>query len=169
VLWDTAALETERREFVRRSRWLAERGSLYAVLVAPNKETIYPELLPDWLKKHVLLEQEEGRFIQTDRAPRDFEELTTRNDHATTPLRALVFRDSFFSNMIPLVSRHFRHVHYVWGPRFDVGKVMSEQPEVVITQFVERQLATYWPQITKPGDADAQPPATARTSTPPCS
>src|SRR5206468_9354942 len=121
------------------------------------------------LSENVLLEQEEARFIQTDRAPRDFEELTTRNDHATTPLRALVFRDSFFSNMIPLVSRHFRYVRYIWGPLFDARRVVSEQPDVVITQFVERELlAGVSPPPTDPGDVDALPPAPIRASAPPC-
>src|SRR5439155_440265 len=196
---DRAALEKQRREFVARARWAAAHGSMYAVLVAPDKETIYPELLPDWLTKpvrpqsildqisaelmrsrevhfvdvrrrlwdvknryvlyrrldshwndlgayhayaclmaslaqaaqqgrhqrwargleplplgsfrirevmdpagfsgmmglysvrseNVLLEQDEERFIRRDRAPRDFDEVTTENDHATTPLLCL--------------------------------------------------------------------------------
>jgi len=276
---DRAALEKQRREFVGRARWAAAPGSLYAVLVAPNKETIYPELLPDWLTRpvrpqsildqisaelmrsrevrfvdvrrrlwdvknryvlyrrldshwndlgayhayaclmaslaqaaqqgrhqrwargleplplgsfrireamepagfsrmmglysvrseNVLLEQDEERFIRRDRAPRDFDEVTTQNDHATTPLRALVFRDSFFSNMIPLVSRHFRYVRYIWGPLFDANRVVSEQPDVVITQFVERELlAKVSPPPTDPGDVDALQPAPAPASAPPC-
>ncbi|MBF0319826.1 MAG: hypothetical protein HQL01_08500 [Nitrospirae bacterium] len=34
-----------------RQRWLAERGMKYYVVIAPNKETIYPEHLPDYIKK----------------------------------------------------------------------------------------------------------------------
>src|SRR6266511_3218392 len=38
------------------------------------------------------------------------------------------------------ISRHFRYVRYVWGPLFGAARVVSEQPDVVITQFVEREL-----------------------------
>jgi hypothetical protein len=41
--WQTL-LETRRD-------WLAERGIAYLFVVAPNKETIYPEHLPEWLAR----------------------------------------------------------------------------------------------------------------------
>jgi len=36
-------------EFVRRRDWLAARGIAYVVAVVPEKFTIYPEFLPDWV------------------------------------------------------------------------------------------------------------------------
>ncbi|GIK85346.1 MAG: hypothetical protein BroJett026_08270 [Betaproteobacteria bacterium] len=41
-----ADLERWRLDLERRQRWLAERGIRYLVVVAPNKETIYPEHMP---------------------------------------------------------------------------------------------------------------------------
>jgi alginate O-acetyltransferase complex protein AlgJ len=44
-------LERWKRAFERRRDWLAARGVRYLVVIAPNKETIYPEHLPAWLKR----------------------------------------------------------------------------------------------------------------------
>jgi hypothetical protein len=41
-------------EFARRRDWLAERGIAYAVIVVPEKFTIYPEHLPAWIAKSPL-------------------------------------------------------------------------------------------------------------------
>lgn len=38
------------RELERRRQWLAARGIRYLVIVAPNKNTVYPEKLPDALR-----------------------------------------------------------------------------------------------------------------------
>jgi alginate O-acetyltransferase complex protein AlgJ len=35
----------------RRRDWLAQRGIKYLFVVAPNKETIYPEYLPEWMSR----------------------------------------------------------------------------------------------------------------------
>ena len=44
-------LETWRTALEERQRWLAKDGILYLVVLAPNKETIYPEFLPDAVNK----------------------------------------------------------------------------------------------------------------------
>ena len=36
----------------RQKDWLAERGIYYLIVVAPNKESIYPEFLPENLRRH---------------------------------------------------------------------------------------------------------------------
>jgi hypothetical protein len=36
-----------KRAVERQSQWMAERGIYYLIVIAPNKETIYPEYLPD--------------------------------------------------------------------------------------------------------------------------
>jgi alginate O-acetyltransferase complex protein AlgJ len=35
----------------KRRDWLAKRGIAYVFVIAPNKESVYPEELPDWVKK----------------------------------------------------------------------------------------------------------------------
>jgi hypothetical protein len=42
-----AELERWQQELERREAWLRARGIRFLVLVAPNKETIYPEFMPD--------------------------------------------------------------------------------------------------------------------------
>jgi alginate O-acetyltransferase complex protein AlgJ len=42
--------ETLAHVLERRRDWLAQRGIRYLFVVAPNKQTIYPEHLPGWLK-----------------------------------------------------------------------------------------------------------------------
>jgi len=47
----TADLEAWRDALEQRQRWLAERGIRYLFVIAPNKATIYPEMLPDHVQK----------------------------------------------------------------------------------------------------------------------
>lgn len=42
-------LEQLRQIFEARHQWLQKRGVQYALVIAPNKESIYPEYLPQWL------------------------------------------------------------------------------------------------------------------------
>ncbi len=35
-----------------RRSWLAERGIKYVVVVAPEKSSVYPEFLPEWVRRH---------------------------------------------------------------------------------------------------------------------
>jgi hypothetical protein len=44
-------LEVWRRRIERRRDWLAARGIRFLVVVAPNKETIYPEFMPEALNR----------------------------------------------------------------------------------------------------------------------
>lgn len=60
--------------------------------------------------------------------------------------RAVIFRDSFFQDMLPLLSEHFSRAVYLWpfpsthkGPRrFDRELVERERPDVVVDEIVER-------------------------------
>jgi len=44
-------LDAWQKLFETRRDWLAQRGIQYLVVFAPDKQTIYPEHLPDWLKR----------------------------------------------------------------------------------------------------------------------
>jgi hypothetical protein len=59
--------------------------------------------------------------------------------------RALVFRDSFASAMIPFLSEHFSRAVYVWQNNFDPELVLDERPAVVIQEWVGRHLYTQAP------------------------
>jgi len=44
----------------RNQRWLAEHGIRMLIAIAPNKHSIYPEFLPDWVQ----VVNEKGRYVQ---------------------------------------------------------------------------------------------------------
>jgi len=55
-------------------------------------------------------------------------------------LRAVVYRDSMAIPLIPLLSENFRRVVYVSSRRLDRSLIEREHPDVVIDEFVERNL-----------------------------
>jgi hypothetical protein len=54
--------------------------------------------------------------------------------------RAVMFRDSFATWLIPLLSEHFRRIVFSWQYAFDRELVERERPDVVIQEMVERVL-----------------------------
>jgi hypothetical protein len=54
--------------------------------------------------------------------------------------RAVVFRDSFATWLIPRLADHFRRVTFSWQYTLDRRLVEQEQPDIVIQQMVERLL-----------------------------
>jgi alginate O-acetyltransferase complex protein AlgJ len=63
----------------------------------------------------------------------------------STLLRALVFRDSFVSQLAPFLSEHFSRTVYVWQNDFDPSVVEREHPDVVIQEIVGRHLYDFIP------------------------
>jgi hypothetical protein len=59
--------------------------------------------------------------------------------------RAVIFRDSFASALIPFLSEHFSRAVYLWQHNMAPDVVMAEQPRVVIQEWVGRHLNTVWP------------------------
>jgi len=52
----------------------------------------------------------------------------------------VVYRDSMAIPLIPLLSENFRRVVYVSSRRLDRSLIEREHPDVVIDEFVERNL-----------------------------
>jgi alginate O-acetyltransferase complex protein AlgJ len=59
--------------------------------------------------------------------------------------RAVVFRDSFASRLVPFLSEHFSRAVYLWQNDFDPDVVESEHPDVVIEEIVGRHLYGFLP------------------------
>jgi hypothetical protein len=59
--------------------------------------------------------------------------------------RAVIFRDSFMSGMIPFLSEHFSRAVYLWQNDVDRDVVARERPALVILEIVGRRLQTYVP------------------------
>lgn len=52
--------------------------------------------------------------------------------------RIMAFRDSFLTDMMPLISENFSRVDYFWTYQIDYERIIREQPDLVIFEFVER-------------------------------
>ena len=59
--------------------------------------------------------------------------------------RAVVFRDSFGSALVPFLSEHFSRAVYLWQYNVDPDVVLAERPQVVIQEWVGRRLSTMPP------------------------
>ena len=65
--------------------------------------------------------------------------LITEIPGSTLP-RAVIFRDSFASRLVPFLSEHFSRAVYLWQNDFDANVVRQERPDVVIQEIVGRHL-----------------------------
>ncbi len=70
--------------------------------------------------------------------------LITEIDDPSLP-RAVIFRDSFVSQLVPFLSEHFSRAVYLWQNDFDAGVVAKEHPDVVIQEIVGRHLYGFIP------------------------
>ena len=59
--------------------------------------------------------------------------------------RAVIFRDSFVSRLVPFLSEHFSRAVYLWQNDFDANAVEQERPDVVIQEIVGRHLYGFTP------------------------
>jgi hypothetical protein len=70
--------------------------------------------------------------------------LVTEIDDPSLP-RAVIFRDSFVSRLVPFLSEHFSRAVYLWQNDFDATEVLKERPDVVIQEIVGRHLYNFIP------------------------
>ena len=68
--------------------------------------------------------------------------LVTEIDDPSLP-RAVIFRDSFVSRLVPFLSEHFSRAVYLWQNDFDAAEVQKEHPDVVIQEIVGRHLYNF--------------------------
>jgi hypothetical protein len=96
------------------------------------------------------LREEDLRLVRRDPAaarvvePLNPARMATERRGATLP-RAVVFRDSFGSALIPFLSEHFSRTLYLWQPDFDPEVILEEHPDVVIQEWAGRHLSTLGP------------------------
>jgi alginate O-acetyltransferase complex protein AlgJ len=70
--------------------------------------------------------------------------IVTTIDDPSLP-RAVIFRDSFMSRLVPFLSEHFSRAVYLWQNDFDSDIVTKERPDVVIQEIVGRHLYNFIP------------------------
>lgn len=91
--------------------------------------------------------------------------LVTEVPDATLP-RAVIFRDSFTTGLVPFLSEHFSRAVYLWQDDFDADVVVAEHPDIVIQQIVGRHLYTFIPSPELIPPASPAPPALPARSVP---
>jgi hypothetical protein len=70
--------------------------------------------------------------------------LVTEVPGSTLP-RAVIFRDSFASALVPFLSEHFSRAVYLWQNDVDAQVVEQEHPDIVIQEIVGRHLHNFIP------------------------
>jgi len=95
-----------------------------------------------WLEPH---RPRTARVVEPVQADRDLMYARVVTERPGTWPRAVIFRDSFASALIPHLSEHFSRAVYLWQNDVDPALVMAEQPDVVIQQWVGRHLYTAVP------------------------
>jgi hypothetical protein len=70
--------------------------------------------------------------------------LVTEIDDPSLP-RAVIFRDSFVSRLVPFLAEHFSRAVYLWQNDFDAHAVEQEHPDIVIQEIVGRHLYNFIP------------------------
>jgi hypothetical protein len=87
-----------------------------------------------------------ARIIEPAQPNAFFEDAKIVTTQADTQLpRAVIFRDSFSSALVPFLSEHFSRAVYLWQNNFDPDVVDAEHPAVVIQEWVGRHLTNQWP------------------------
>lgn len=76
--FDRDALEALRNEIEKRQQWLKKQGKSYLFVVAPNKESVYPEFLPDWLQSGLAASTKLDQFLDYMRQHSDVPVLDLR-------------------------------------------------------------------------------------------
>lgn len=59
--------------------------------------------------------------------------------------RAVIYRDSFASALVPFVAEHFGRALYLWERDVDPSVIAAERPDVVVLEWVGRRLSTALP------------------------
>ncbi|MGQ7884800.1 DHHW family protein [Paenibacillus sp. WC2504] len=70
------------------------------------------------------------------------EQLVTKQINDEKLPKLIMFRDSFSTSMIPLLSLHFNKSIYIWDHKFNGNIIEREKPNIVIDETVERLLPT---------------------------
>lgn len=95
-------------------------------------------------------------------------DLITEIPGSTQP-RAVIYRDSFATALVPFLAEHFSRARFLWQRAVDPELVSAERPSVVIHEIVGRRFGTHVPfdfsvsQLGQPPAAGPGPQAVLRT------
>jgi hypothetical protein len=98
----------------------------------------------DW--RLIPVKPRRARVVEEDRHDENWNQgrVVLEIDDPALP-KAVVFRDSFGSALIPFLAEHFRRSVYLWRYDFAVDVLEQERPDVVIWLMTSRRLQWYVP------------------------
>jgi hypothetical protein len=137
ALWFPAIRPLERADFRESSSVASGDGTTMLGLTDPGKVSTSGLVPRRGLSYRILEPAEPNPYGEDGR-------LVTERPSANLP-RAVIFRDSFTSRLIPYLSEHFSRAVYLWQNDFEPEVIQQEHPDVVIQEFVARHLVTYMP------------------------
>lgn len=123
------------QDFVKKGGNLANMIILDTLLYEQSKKLIvsYPKAK----------EAIEGNYPPVNNIGKDEYEIAKKTDNTSLP-KAVIIRDSFFGEMMPLVSEHFSRSVYIfdaWQYGFNLDIVEAEKPDIVILEVFEPHLS----------------------------
>ncbi len=112
--------------------------------------------LPETERRLVPRRPRRARTIEPPTSEKGFgvPRMVTVVDDATLP-RAVVYRDSFGSALIPFLAEHFQRMVVLWEYDVVPATIREERPQVVIHEWVGRRLHTRLPYDAIAADAAA--------------
>ena len=67
--------------------------------------------------------------------------IITKHSNPILP-KAIIYRDSFFSALLPFMANNFSQAYYLWDSNLNSIFIKQQQPNVVILEIVERMIGT---------------------------
>ncbi len=126
------SLEFDDIQWVRSESYEGDLAMLSAIGDEYPRQEIIPSLDGGFKAEYVT-----SVHYPTYSSPHD---AITKVTSDSTRLKVVVIRDSFSNYIMPYFSEHFSRSVYLWTPLFDAGSVKQEQPNIVISEMMERML-----------------------------
>ena len=70
----------------------------------------------------------------------DTRRVVTIDNHNPKLPRLVIYRDSFANALVPMLGPHFGHIVYAFQYTMDPALIQAEKPDLVIDEFIERNL-----------------------------
>ena len=138
---------------------------------APGRDLARMLGLETWLSEDEPILQPRhaaARVVEPAHPDENFDEGRLVSEATGTSLpRAVIYRDSFGSALVPFLAEHFSRALFLWEYDIEPTRIAQEQPRVVIQEWAGRRLSTRLPYdpFAVTATAPATPPTTARATT----
>lgn len=123
------------QDFVKKGGNMAKMIILDTMLIEQSKRLI--------VNNPKAMDAVEHNYPPVNNIGKDEYEIAKKTDNSLLP-KAVIIRDSFFGEMIPLVSEHFSKTVFIfdaWQYGYNIEIVEAEKPDIVILEVYEPHLS----------------------------